>query len=91
MILLSLDEMERLVYAQFLQSLQPIEFNILMAENGNDSITIIYYRKYILKQVFGQFILIASGFRMFCIAIRNGCRVTQEAILTSWVGIFTLE
>ena len=47
MILLSLDEMERLVYAQFLQSLQPIEFNILMAENGNDSITIIYYRKYI--------------------------------------------
>ena len=36
-----------------------------------------------------NFIIVASKFRMFWKAIRNGCRVTQEVILTSWVGIFS--
>ena len=45
MLLLSLEEMDILVYYQFLQSLQTIEFNDVMAEHGNDSIPIVFAKK----------------------------------------------
>ena len=103
MLLLSLEEMERLFYDQFVQSLHPNEFNNLMVEHGNDSLPIIFARKYLTylrnesisstderRRYVTNFIIMASEFRRFWTAVRNGCRVTQEVILTSWVGVFSV-
>ena len=103
MLLLSLEEMELLLYDQFLQSLQPNEIDGLFAEHGDDFIPSIFARKYLLylhnestkstderRKYLTNFMIFASEFRGFWKVIRNGCRVTQEVIITSWVGIFSL-
>ena len=74
-----------------------------MVEHSDDFLPSVFGRKYLAylyaestnstderRKYMTNFIILASEFRRFWKAIRNGCRITQEVILTSWVGIFSL-
>ena len=103
MLLLSLEEMKRLVYDQFLQLPQPTELTNLMTRYGNNSLPIIFFRKCIYyflnesasttnerRRYLINFIILASKFPRFWTSIRNRCRVNHEAILSSWIVTFSL-
>ena len=103
MLFLSLEEMERLFYDQFVQSLTPNEVDHILVEHTDEFLPSVFARKYLAylyaesttstderRKYVTNFIILASEFRRFWKAIRNGCRITQEVILTNWVGIFSL-
>ena len=103
MLLLSLEEMEPLFYDQLLQYLKSNEIDQLLVEHADDFIPNVFARKYLAylyaestnstderRKYLTNFIILASEFRRFWKAIRNGYQITQEVVLTSWVGILSL-